>query len=318
MAAPDPGGATWKSRSARWCSSRRSRSRRRCSCAPSAVWWRSRSSCSRSSSACCSDRPSSAGSFPTTSCRSSRSSGSRCSSSSPATRSTSRTIRGRPITRAAIGWIISLAAAFGIAVTFAAHAAAAVFIAIALTSTALGTIMPVLRDSGDLKTPFGVAVIALGAVGEFGPLLAISIFLGGRSPLVATIVLLAFALVAARRHLVRRARRRPATAPDHQRDAAHQRPVRRTTRRARARRARRAEPGARSRHAARRVHRRGALPAAPLGRAGARRRDHRGQGRGARLRIPRADLLHLHRCDVRPRGPLRRSVDARPAGPSAS
>ena len=107
------------------------------------------------------------------------------------------TIRGRPITRAAIGWIISLAAAFGIAVTFAAHASAAVFIAIALTSTALGTIMPVLRDSGDLKTPFGVAVIALGAVGEFGPLLAISIFLGGRSPLVATIVLLAFALVAA-------------------------------------------------------------------------------------------------------------------------
>lgn len=107
------------------------------------------------------------------------------------------TIRGRPITRAAIGWIISLAAAFGIAVTFAAHASAAVFIAIALTSTALGTIMPVLRDSGDLKTPFGIAVIALGAVGEFGPLLAISIFLGGRSPLVAMLVLLAFALVAA-------------------------------------------------------------------------------------------------------------------------
>ena len=106
-------------------------------------------------------------------------------------------IRGRPITRAAIGWIISLAAAFGIAVTFATHPSAAVFIAIALTSTALGTIMPVLRDSGDLKTPFGIAVLALGAVGEFGPLLAISIFLGGRSPLVATIVLLAFALVAA-------------------------------------------------------------------------------------------------------------------------
>ena len=106
-------------------------------------------------------------------------------------------IRGRPITRAAIGWIISLVAAFGIAITFAVHASAAAFIAIALTSTALGTIMPVLRDSGDLRTPFGIGVIALGAVGEFGPLLAISIFLGGRSPLVATIVLLLFALVAA-------------------------------------------------------------------------------------------------------------------------
>lgn len=106
-------------------------------------------------------------------------------------------IRGRPITRAAIGWIISLVAAFSIAVTFAIHPSAAVFIAIALTSTALGTIMPVLRDSGDLKTPFGVAVIALGAVGEFGPLLAISIFLGGRSPLIGALVLAAFALVAA-------------------------------------------------------------------------------------------------------------------------
>ena len=106
-------------------------------------------------------------------------------------------IRGRPITRAAIGWIISLVVAFSIAVTFAIHPSAAVFIAIALTSTALGTIMPVLRDSGDLKTPFGVAVIALGAVGEFGPLLAISIFLGGRSPLIGALVLAAFALVAA-------------------------------------------------------------------------------------------------------------------------
>jgi flagellin-like protein len=106
-------------------------------------------------------------------------------------------VRGRPISRAAIGWVISLVAAFSIAVTFAVHASAAVFIAIALTSTALGTIMPVLRDSGDLKTPFGVAVIALGAVGEFGPLLAISIFLGGRSPLIAAIVLLAFAVIAA-------------------------------------------------------------------------------------------------------------------------
>jgi flagellin-like protein len=107
-----------------------------------------------------------------------------------------RAIRGRPLGRAAIGWIISLAAGFGIAVLFAPHPSAAAFVGIALTSTALGTIMPVLRDSGDLRTPFGVAVIALGAVGEFGPLLAISVFLSGRSPLVGSLVLLAFALVA--------------------------------------------------------------------------------------------------------------------------
>ncbi|GAA1754044.1 cation:proton antiporter [Agromyces humatus] len=107
-----------------------------------------------------------------------------------------RTIRGRPISRAAIGWIISLAAGFGIAALIAVDLPSAAFIGIALTSTALGTILPVLRDSGDLKTPFGISVIALGAVGEFGPLLAISLFLSGRSPLVAALVLLLFALLA--------------------------------------------------------------------------------------------------------------------------
>ncbi|MGW9629255.1 cation:proton antiporter [Agromyces sp. NPDC055520] len=107
-----------------------------------------------------------------------------------------RAIRGRPLSRAAIGWIVSLAAGIGLATLLAADLPAAAFIGIALTSTALGTIMPVLRDSGDLGTPFGIAVVALGAVGEFGPLLAISIFLSGRSPLLATVVLLTFAVVA--------------------------------------------------------------------------------------------------------------------------
>ncbi|WP_157001290.1 cation:proton antiporter [Agromyces laixinhei] len=107
-----------------------------------------------------------------------------------------RAIRGRPLSRAAIGWIISLAAGIGIAAVIAVDLPAAAFIGIALTSTALGTIMPVLRDSGDLRTPFGIAVIALGAVGEFGPLLAISLFLSGRSPVLAAAVLLSFAVVA--------------------------------------------------------------------------------------------------------------------------
>ncbi|RXZ70465.1 cation:proton antiporter [Agromyces albus] len=107
-----------------------------------------------------------------------------------------RTIRGRPISRAAIGWLMSLAAGIGVAALLVPNLPAAVFIGIALTSTALGTIMPVLRDSGDLRTPFGIAVIALGAVGEFGPLLAISLFLSGRSELLAAGFLIAFAVVA--------------------------------------------------------------------------------------------------------------------------
>ena len=72
----------------------------------------------------------------------------------------------------------------------------AVIIGIALCSTALGTILPILRDAGELRTPFGLAASAIGAVGEFGPLIAISIFLGGREPGISTIVLAGFAAIA--------------------------------------------------------------------------------------------------------------------------
>lgn len=104
--------------------------------------------------------------------------------------------RGRTGRRAVGGWFVSIA--LGIAVGWLiAPGEAAIVIAIALSSTALGTILPMLRDNGELRTPFGKAVGAIGAVGEFAPLVAISIFLGGRDPGVATIVLIAFALVAA-------------------------------------------------------------------------------------------------------------------------
>ena len=105
-------------------------------------------------------------------------------------------IRGRPLARAGLGWRISLALGLVIGIVLAPSIEAGVFIGIALTSTALGTIMPMLRDAGEMSTPFGRAVTAVGAVGEFGPLVAISLFLSGRSPLVAALVLVGFALVA--------------------------------------------------------------------------------------------------------------------------
>ncbi|MDL9978506.1 cation:proton antiporter [Microbacterium sp. ASV49] len=105
-------------------------------------------------------------------------------------------LRGRSGSRAGIGWLISVAV--GVAVGFLiAPGEGAVIVGIALASTALGTLLPILRDAGELKTPFGKAVSALGTVGEFGPLLAISIFLGTRAPGRATIVLAVFLLIAA-------------------------------------------------------------------------------------------------------------------------
>lgn len=109
-------------------------------------------------------------------------------------------IRGRVLNRSILGWLVALvvglAVGIGLGALLGYGPIAGVFIGIALTSTALGTIMPVLRDAGELRTPFGTAVIGIGAAGEFGPLIAISLFLSGRNPGVAAVVLLAFIVLA--------------------------------------------------------------------------------------------------------------------------
>ena len=103
--------------------------------------------------------------------------------------------RGRTGRRAIGGWLISLIVGVGVG-WLIAPGEEAVIIGIALCSTALGTILPILRDAAELRTPFGLAAGAIGAVGEFGPLIAFSIFLGGREPGISTIVLAGFAAIA--------------------------------------------------------------------------------------------------------------------------
>lgn len=105
-------------------------------------------------------------------------------------------VRGRPLRRAGAGWLVSLVAGVSFGVLLAPDLSAGVIVGIALGSTALGTILPILRDSGDLHTPFGRAVTAIGAAGEFGPLVAISIFLSGRRPGPSTVVLVLFVVIA--------------------------------------------------------------------------------------------------------------------------
>lgn len=103
-----------------------------------------------------------------------------------------RSIRGRPLARASIGWVISLAAAMGISLLIAPSVPSAVVLGIAPCSTALGTLLPILRDARELTTPFGIAATAIGAAGEFGPLLAISLFLSGRNLGPSAFILVAF------------------------------------------------------------------------------------------------------------------------------
>lgn len=106
-----------------------------------------------------------------------------------------RAVAGRPVVRASLGWVMSVALGIGVGFFFA-PGEGMVVIGIALSSTALGTLMPILRDARELDTPFGKALTAIGAVGEFLPLIAISIFLSTRTTMIAAIVLLSFVLLA--------------------------------------------------------------------------------------------------------------------------
>lgn len=104
-------------------------------------------------------------------------------------------IKGRPIRRSYLGWVLAVLIGFGVGLLAGPTIPSAVYIGVALSSTALGTLMPTLLDSGELRTPFGTSVIAIGAVGEFGPLVAISIFLSSRTPGVAAAVLIGFVVL---------------------------------------------------------------------------------------------------------------------------
>jgi Kef-type K+ transport system membrane component KefB len=88
-------------------------------------------------------------------------------------------IRGRPVTLGVSGWLLSLVvgSAVAIALWLTGLIDAPILVGLALTTTALGTLMPILRDSGVLGTRFGNYVTAAGAAGEFGPVIIVSIIL---------------------------------------------------------------------------------------------------------------------------------------------
>ncbi|GAA1907775.1 cation:proton antiporter [Streptomyces durmitorensis] len=107
-------------------------------------------------------------------------------------------IRGDTLRRSVWAWVISLVAGLAIALALTGlDFPRSVIIGTALTSTALGTVLPILRDSGDLQGRFGTVMMAFGAVGEFGPIIAISVLLSGRDPGVSTVVLAVFAAITA-------------------------------------------------------------------------------------------------------------------------
>jgi Kef-type K+ transport system membrane component KefB len=85
------------------------------------------------------------------------------------------------LVRGTVGWAISLAIGFsvGLALHLGGLDAEPWLLGVALATTALGTLVPILGDAELLPTPLGSAVLGTGVAGEFWPIVVISIFLTG-------------------------------------------------------------------------------------------------------------------------------------------
>ena len=108
-------------------------------------------------------------------------------------------VRGAPARLATETWLVSVAVALAIAAALEAANVIVnfLFVGCALTTTALGTLTPILRDRGELEGRLGAFVMASGAVGELGPIVLIAVLLTQSSDReLSALVLVAFAAVA--------------------------------------------------------------------------------------------------------------------------
>ena len=94
--------------------------------------------------------------------------------------------------------MLSVALAYGIGGLLAAAGVVISFLytGSAMATTAIGTLIPILRDRGELRTPFGTNLLAAGAMGEFGPILLITLVLSAAQPAKEAVILIAFVALA--------------------------------------------------------------------------------------------------------------------------
>ncbi len=87
-------------------------------------------------------------------------------------------LRGRLIRLASIGWVLSIAIAFGCGELL--HAVgwtrSPLLVATALSATSLGLVVPVLKDAGQSEGQLGQLIIGAASVADFGAILLLSLF----------------------------------------------------------------------------------------------------------------------------------------------
>jgi Kef-type K+ transport system membrane component KefB len=103
-----------------------------------------------------------------------------------------RAVPGRALRLGSIGWGISLVVglAAGVALQTAGVDVTWWLLGVALATTSLGTLVPILSDAGILPTRLGSAILGMGVAGEFWPIIFISVFLTSVYGAVTEVVLL--------------------------------------------------------------------------------------------------------------------------------
>jgi Kef-type K+ transport system membrane component KefB len=103
-------------------------------------------------------------------------------------------IKGRSLELAVAGWMISLALAYGIGGLLATAGIILSFLytGSAMATTAIGTLIPILSDAGEMETRFGTYLLGAGAIGEFGPIMLVTLILSTGHPLHEAAILVVF------------------------------------------------------------------------------------------------------------------------------
>ncbi|MGE5409238.1 MAG: cation:proton antiporter, partial [Syntrophothermus sp.] len=107
-------------------------------------------------------------------------------------------IRGRPLRLGGLGWLLSIGLAFGLCgiAVAAGQIESVLYIGTALATTAMGTLIPILHDEGEMGTDFSTYLLAAGGAAVFGPVAMLTVFLSTDHPLHEAVVLLAFIVLA--------------------------------------------------------------------------------------------------------------------------
>ncbi len=102
-------------------------------------------------------------------------------------------LRGGRLKGAATGFALSMVLALGVAFALRTTGLieAPLFVAIMLSATALGIVVPVLADAGELESTLGQQVIAAASIADFAAVILLSLFFsGGAGSVGATLLLL--------------------------------------------------------------------------------------------------------------------------------